>query len=306
MEVSFVHYLGMALVIGGTLGYSIFSARNVKSADGFSLVGRAASTPLVAGGIVGVIIGGGATVGTAQLAYQAGLCAWSYSLGAGLGFLVQGIFYARKLRSTNLETVPEFFGLHYGKYAAPVISVCGTLSMLCGNHLIHSARRNMDLTAIIVNNFNYGMTGGQYSATTPSDAITSTSPTGNPERSFDLVKLLVAAGASYVARETVVNGVLLKNRIKKGIQKQGFSAVEAISPCTTLFGPRNKMKQPVAMLRHLKEKGVPRAKFSNMENPEAEGFFATGEFADSDAEDFLTRYEAARARMTARKGGGNG
>lgn len=132
MEVSFVHYLGMFLVVGITLGYSIYSARNVKSADGFSLVGRAASSPIVAGGIVGVIIGGGATVGTAQLAYQAGLCAWSYSLGAGLGFLVQGIFYARALRRTNLETVPEFFGLHYGKYAAPVISICGTLSMLCG------------------------------------------------------------------------------------------------------------------------------------------------------------------------------
>lgn len=132
MEVTFVHYLGMFLVVGVTLGYSIYAARNVKSAAGFSLVGRAASSPLVAGGIVGVIIGGGATVGTAQLAYQAGLCAWSYSLGAGLGFLVQGIFYARALRRTGLETVPEFFGLHYGKYAAPVISVCGTLSMLCG------------------------------------------------------------------------------------------------------------------------------------------------------------------------------
>ncbi len=132
MEVTAIHYLGMILVVGITLGYSIYSARSVKSAAGFSLVGRAASSPLVAGGIVGVIIGGGATVGTAQLAYQAGLCAWSYSLGAGLGFLVQGIFYARALRRTNLETVPEFFGLHYGRYAAPVISVCGTLSMLCG------------------------------------------------------------------------------------------------------------------------------------------------------------------------------
>ncbi len=132
MQISVMHYLGMVLVIGVTLGYSIYSARNVKSAAGFSLVGRAANSPLVAGGIVGVIIGGGATVGTAQLAFQMGLCAWAYSLGAGLGFLIQGIFYARALRRTNLETVPEFFGLHYGKYAAPVISICGTLSMLCG------------------------------------------------------------------------------------------------------------------------------------------------------------------------------
>ncbi len=172
-----------------------------------------------------------------------------------------------------------------------------------GNHLIHSARRNMDLTAVIVNNYNYGMTGGQYSATTPADAITSTSIGGNPERSFDLSKLLVAAGANYFARETVANGQVLKNRIKKALGKKGFSVVEAISPCTTLFGPRNKMKEPVAMLRHLKEKALPLARFTAMENAAEQGFFPTGEFADFDAEDFSTRYEAARARITASKGG---
>jgi len=172
-----------------------------------------------------------------------------------------------------------------------------------GNHLIHSARRNMDLTAIIVNNFNYGMTGGQYSGTTPADAITSTSPAGNPERSFDLAKLLVAAGASYVARETVVHGVLLKNRIKKALGKKGFSLVEAIGPCTTLYGPKNNMRDPVSMLRYLKEKGIPLAKFESMKNAAEQGFFPTGEFADTDAEDFSTRYETIRSRMLASKGG---
>lgn len=175
-----------------------------------------------------------------------------------------------------------------------------------GNHLIHAARRNMDLTAIIVNNFNYGMTGGQYSATTPTDAVTSTSPAGNPERSFNLAELLVAAGASYVARETVAHGVLLKNRIKKAIAKKGFSVVEAMSPCTTLYGPKNNMKQPMAMLQSLKEKGISLKQFNKLEHTEEQGFFPTGEFMNNNAEDFSTRYEAVRTRILSRKGGAHG
>ena len=175
-----------------------------------------------------------------------------------------------------------------------------------GNHLIHTARRNMDITAVIVNNLNYGMTGGQYSATTPSGAFTSTSIGGNPERGFDLCDLLTAAGANYVARETVANGQVLKNRIKAGIGKKGFSVIEAMSPCTTLFGPKNKMKEPVAMLKQLKEKGLSRAKFDAMEHAAEQGFFVVGVHTDKNADDFSTRYEAARARIVGGKGGGHG
>ena len=172
-----------------------------------------------------------------------------------------------------------------------------------GNHLIHTARRNMDLTAIIVNNLNYGMTGGQYSATTPNGATTSTSVGGNPERGFDVCDLVRAAGANFVARESVTSGMRLKNRIVAGIQKKGFSLIEAMSPCSTLFGPRNKMKQPVDMLRNLKEKAVSQAKFDSIENAEDLGYFATGVIADKDVHDFNTRYEAERAVITAAKGG---
>ena len=166
-----------------------------------------------------------------------------------------------------------------------------------GNHLIHSARRNMDLTAIIVNNYNYGMTGGQFSATTPADKITSTSVAGNPERAFDLCKLVEAAGANYVARETVYNGMALKTHIKEALSKKGFSLVEAVSPCTTLFGPRNKMKQPLKMIQWLKEKGVSAAKFTKIENAAENGYFITGKLVDKDAPDFTTRYEQMRSRM---------
>ncbi len=168
-----------------------------------------------------------------------------------------------------------------------------------GNHFIHAARRNIDLTALVVNNYNYGMTGGQFSATTPADAITSTSPGGNPERCFDICDLAAVAGANYVARETVASGMRLKNRIKEGMQKKGFSLIEAISPCTTLFGPRNSMKTPVDMLRSLKKKSLSAAKFAETENAAAEGFFVSGKLYERDAQDFSTRYEAMRDRLRA-------
>ena len=172
-----------------------------------------------------------------------------------------------------------------------------------GNHLIHSARRNMDLTAIIVNNLNYGMTGGQYSATTPNGAITSTSVGGNPERGFDVCDLVRAAGANYVARESVTSGMRLRNRIVAGIQKKGFSLIETMSPCSTLFGPRNKMRNPVDMLRNLKEKAVSQAKFDAIENAAEQGYFVTGVIADKDVPDFNTSYEGERAAILAAKGG---
>lgn len=171
-----------------------------------------------------------------------------------------------------------------------------------GNHLIHTARRNMDLTAIIANNLNYGMTGGQYSATTPSGAITSTSIGGNPERGFDVCGLVRTAGANYVARESVSSGMRLKNRIAAGIRKKGFSLIEAMSPCSTLFGPRNKMREPVEMLRDLKEKAVSQAKFDTIENAEELGYYVAGVIADRDSQDFNARYEAEREVIIAAKG----
>jgi 2-oxoglutarate ferredoxin oxidoreductase subunit beta len=168
-----------------------------------------------------------------------------------------------------------------------------------GNHLIHSARRNIDLTAVVVNNLNYGMTGGQQSAMTPSDRITSTTSYGNPERAFDICALVAAAGANYVARETIYNGLALKNRIREALVKKGFSLVEVVSPCTTLYGPNNKMKEPTDMLRWLREKGVPAAKYEKLANPEADGYFLTGKLVDRNVPDFSTRYREIQMRLQA-------
>ncbi|NPV89953.1 MAG: 2-oxoacid:ferredoxin oxidoreductase subunit beta [Firmicutes bacterium] len=170
-----------------------------------------------------------------------------------------------------------------------------------GNHFIHAARRNIDLTAILVNNLNYGMTGGQVSATTPAYSFTSTTRFGNPEREFDVCELAEAAGANFVVRETVYNGWRLQNLIKEALNHKGFSLVEAVSPCSTHYGPNNKMKVPIHMIRWLKEKGVPREKYDQIANAKENGFFVVGKLVDQNAPDFNTRYAEIQARALSGK-----
>jgi 2-oxoglutarate ferredoxin oxidoreductase subunit beta len=165
-----------------------------------------------------------------------------------------------------------------------------------GNHFIHAARRNIDLTAIVVNNYNYGMTGGQFSATTPADSITSTTAYGNPERDFDICTLAEAAGANFVGRSTIYHGRLMDNLIKEALSKKGFSLVEIISPCPTHFGRKNKMKTAVDMLNWYKQNGVTKDKYEKMSPTEQSNAILIGKLVDKDAPDFNTRYEEIRQK----------
>jgi 2-oxoglutarate ferredoxin oxidoreductase subunit beta len=121
-----------------------------------------------------------------------------------------------------------------------VVSGDGDLSSIGGNHLIHAARRGVDLTVLCANNQIYGMTGGQTASTTPLGAFTSTTPQGNPYRPFDLVELVRAAGATYAARWPVSRPIELTRAIRHALQRPGFSMVECVSPCPTHFGRMNK------------------------------------------------------------------
>ncbi|MDR1921257.1 MAG: 2-oxoacid:ferredoxin oxidoreductase subunit beta [Candidatus Adiutrix sp.] len=184
-----------------------------------------------------------------------------------------------------------------------VLAGDGDGTTIGGNHLIHSARRNMDLTMIMVDNFNYGMTGGQYSATTPGGRVTSTTRGGNPERAFDVCELVRAAGGNYVARQSIAEGALIQKRIEEGLSRPGFSFIEVISACTTLYGPNNGLKTPVDMFRQFKEKCLPKEKYDRIENAAAKGYLTTGVLHQADAPDFLSQYEAMRGRLAAAKGG---
>lgn len=159
-----------------------------------------------------------------------------------------------------------------------------------GNHFIHAARRNVDLVAIVANNFNYGMTGGQYSATTPLGSVTTTSRSGVAEPGFDICKLADAAGANYVARTTCYHAGNIKKIIIEAVKKPGFSLVEVISPCPTYFGKYNQIGDAVAMMNYLKEKAVSKSNYEKLSETEKQDHLLTGVLVDRDRPDFLTVY----------------
>ena len=160
-----------------------------------------------------------------------------------------------------------------------------------GNHLIHAARRNVDVTAIVVNNFNYGMTGGQYSGTTPEKSYTVTSRYGHIEPGFDLCKLAEAAGAPYVARSTVYNVIQLQKFIEEGLEKKGFSFIEVISPCPTHFDRLNGMKEVPELFNWINDNSINITASQKLSVEEKERKFIIGKFADRNIPDYSTKYQ---------------
>jgi 2-oxoglutarate ferredoxin oxidoreductase subunit beta len=166
------------------------------------------------------------------------------------------------------------------KLKVMVISGDGDLADIGGNHLIHGARRNIDLTVICANNMNYGMTGGQVCSTTPVGAVTMTTHQGNPFPPFDLCRLVKAAGAAYVARYAVTQPLALIRSIKKALQTEGFAFIEALTPCPVQFGRRNKLGKPAEMLKSLMASCVMKERAQRLSPEELKGKIITGEFTD--------------------------
>jgi 2-oxoglutarate ferredoxin oxidoreductase subunit beta len=138
-----------------------------------------------------------------------------------------------------------------------------------GNHFLHGARRNIDLTVIMLDNGIYGMTGGQVAPTTPTDAKTQTSPYGNPEPPIDSCAVAISCGATYVARWTSAHPIGLQKAIKEAIQHKGFSFIQAVSQCPTQAGRYiYGTGKPVDLFRLIKENSVSLAKAEKM-SPEA-------------------------------------
>ena len=163
---------------------------------------------------------------------------------SGIGCSGRGAGYAKldSFHTTHGRAIPFATGM---KVANPdltmiVFSGDGDLFAIGGNHFIHAARRNMDMTVICINNLNYGMTGGQAAATTPTYARTTTTPSGNPEGPFNLPYLAAASGATYVARWTMLHTRDVTESIEYCLTKKGFSFIEVLAPCPVNYGRRNK------------------------------------------------------------------
>ena len=187
--------------------------------------------------------------------------------GIGCSGRMPTYFNTNTLHTTHGRALTFATGIKLAKPDKMVVVISGDGDALAigGNHLIHAARRNIGIKMILINNGIYGMTGGQVSPLTPQKFITETTPYGNIEPKFDVVDLLVAAKASFVARETVNRMVPLKNVIKKSFEHKGFSVVEAISNCHINLGRRNRMRDPISMTKWIASRTIPKAKYDKLE-----------------------------------------
>jgi 2-oxoglutarate ferredoxin oxidoreductase subunit beta len=203
--------------------------------------------------------------------------------GIGCTGRVAGYVDFDSIHTTHGRAIPVATGL---KLANPNMKVVvfsgeGDLTGIGGNHFIHAARRNMDIVVICNNNFTYGMTGGQVTPTTPHSAISSTTPFGNHEYPFNLPLLADAAGATYIARWTSMHSRNLIQSIEEALSRKGFSFIEIISPCTTLYLRRNRLGDGVDALQFYQESAVLRHGADTREaDIDFQGKIVIGKFVD--------------------------
>ncbi|NLB00128.1 MAG: 2-oxoacid:ferredoxin oxidoreductase subunit beta [Methanomicrobiales archaeon] len=202
--------------------------------------------------------------------------------GIGCSSRAPGYILTDSLHTTHGRALAFATGV---KMARPDFNVVvftgdGDLAAIGGNHFIHACRRNVDMTVVCMNNYIYGMTGGQGSPTTPPGAISSTTPYGASEPAFDLAELAVAAGANYVARWTSYHVKELTKAIAAGMQTPGLAFVEARTQCPTNYGRHNKLRTVPAMVEHLRSHAILVRKYERMVAegvPIPEGAFTVGE-----------------------------
>lgn len=212
------------------------------------------------------------------------------------------------MHTTHGRALAFATGLKLAKPEMKVIVVMGDGDALAigGNHFIHAARRNIDLTALVVNNSIYGMTGGQYSPTTPLESKATTAPYGNIEQPLPVCELAMAAGASFVARTTVYHAVELDRYIEQAIRKDGFSLVETASYCHTTFGRINKLGSAVDMMRRLKENSTTITAAEKMDPMERSTKIIRGIFCDYDKPEYCAMYDEIIRRSQSNSGNPEG
>ena len=198
--------------------------------------------------------------------------------GIGCSSRASGYLDFNTANTLHGRALPIASGLKMGnpKLNVLVVTGDGDSTAIGGNHFIHAARRNIDLTVILYNNSIYGMTGGQYSPMTPYHAKATTAPYGTIERSFNIAELAKAAGATFVARGTTFHTMQLVDLIAKGIQHKGFSVIEAVSACPISFGRQNKMGGPAQMMEWQRDHGVMVAAWNKMTPEQQQGKFPIG------------------------------
>ena len=220
---------------------------------------------------------------------------------SGIGCAARAPVYVdfNTLHTTHGRALTFATGIKLVKPHLHVIVIMGDGDAVAigGNHVIHSCRRNIDITAIVFNNRIYGMTGGQCSPTTPRGDYATTVPYGNTDYAFDICNLAAAAGASFVARGTTYYARETERFIKMALSHKGFSVIEIISQCPTIYGRLNKMGSPVEMLKWQRDHAIPIEKVRQRWSEETDlakqdlgGKFLTGVFVARESPEFVSEY----------------
>ncbi len=213
--------------------------------------------------------------------------------GIGCSGRAAGYVKLDSFHTTHGRAIPFATGLKLGNPELNVVvfSGDGDLFAIGGNHFIHAARRNIEMTVICLNNLNYGMTGGQVAATTPFQAKTTTTPVGNPESPFSLPLMAYASGATFVARWTILHTRELTECIKKALLKPGFSFIEVLGPCPINYGRRNREKS-LDTLKLYQERTIIRnqAELTDLDI-DFEKRVVLGEFVDKDRPTCIENYD---------------
>jgi 2-oxoglutarate ferredoxin oxidoreductase subunit beta len=219
--------------------------------------------------------------------------------GIGCSSRMPGYINACTLHTTHGRSLAYATGIKMVKPQLTVIDVMGDgdCSAIGGNHFIHACRRNIDITAVVMNNNIYGMTGGQMSPTTPIGAIAKTAPYGVMDPSFDICKLAAGAGATYVARTCVANPKDVEKTIVEAVKHHGFSVVEVVGFCHTQYGRYNKLRTPISNIEYLKGRLVPVKKAAEMTEEELSGKIVTGQFVNTDRPEYTDQYKALLERV---------
>jgi 2-oxoglutarate ferredoxin oxidoreductase subunit beta len=239
-------------------------------------------------------------IGTAVTAFAEALKKIDYPLekvcvvsGIGCSGRIAGYIKLDSFHSTHGRAIPFATGL---KLANPELKVVvfsgdGDLAGIGGNHLIHAARRNMDIAVFCVNNFIYAMTGGQVAATTPLTATTSTTPYGNFEQPFNLPHLAASCGAVYVARWTALHVRRLARSMAEAMNKKGFSFIEIVCPCSTIYARRNKLGTGLDLMKFYHDNSVIKHGADTRElDIEYQKRIIVGKFIDRERPTFLDAY----------------
>lgn len=214
--------------------------------------------------------------------------------GIGCSSRATGYMNFDTLHTTHGRAIAFATGIKMANPELNVIVVTGDGdgAAIGGNHLIHACRRNIDLTVVMFNNNIYGMTSGQYSPLTPKGKKATTAPYGNIDPEFDICNLAVGAGATYVARGTSYHAKPLVDLIAEGLKHEGFSFIETLTGCPTNYGRRNKIADPVDLMKWQKEVAVPVKAYEKLSDEDQAEKIAIGLLHhDTDKQEYTHAYQ---------------